>query len=76
MAGKQEIANWKWNTQPAMQHLSLLRAAHPLLLFLRFCLEHRHEQQEKRKKRGEMNYKFKSSSATYSDASGSSLERA
>jgi hypothetical protein len=74
MAGKQEIAGWKWNTQPAMQHLSL---SHPLLLFLRFCLEHRHEQQEKRKKRGEMNYKFKSSSATYSDASsGSSLEHA
>jgi hypothetical protein len=23
MAGKQEIAGWKWNTQPAMQHLSL-----------------------------------------------------
>lgn len=35
MAGKQEIAGWKWNTQPAMQHLSLslLRARRRILSY-------------------------------------------
>jgi phosphopantothenoylcysteine synthetase/decarboxylase len=32
MPGKQEIAGWKWNTQPAMQHLSLARRASSLII--------------------------------------------
>jgi len=54
MAGKQEIS-WKWNTQPAMQHLSYYFSDSALSVGTT---------NKKRERRGEMNYTFKSSSAT------------